>query len=139
MKVIATSPINSKIQLIAAEDGVLSTYGTQSDINGKTCGKFCLEDGSITGIYFDNEDDAMKAFNDLHIKTRDILAFHAPSVVLALSMVGCGSFTRKEIADDFIATICREKAIVADEWLNRVHYAIINHFIIEDVEKALKL
>lgn len=72
------------------------------------------------------------------VDTKAVIAFHSPSVLEAISMVGSTRFTLADIADDFFATLKREGAQVSDEWLAKVRAAIFNHFMIDEVEAALK-
>lgn len=140
MKVIATTSDN-KVQLVMAENGVLGTMGSIADANGKTSGKFCLFVAGCEDLYFDAESEARAAFNKaagVEVDTKAVIAFHSPAVLEAISMVGSTSFTLAGIADDFSATLKREGAQVSDEWLAKVRTAILNHFMIDEVEAALK-
>lgn len=71
-------------------------------------------------------------------KTRKIIDFLSPSVMEAITMVGRGGeITLESIARDFENTLALENTKVSNEWLQSVKNAILNHFMVDDVEAAI--
>lgn len=90
--------------------------------------------GELDKITADKKAEAMSATD----KTRKIIDFLAPSVLEAIAMVGRGGeITLESIVRDFENTLTLENAKVPNEWLQAVKNAILNHFMVDDVEAAL--
>lgn len=96
----------------------------------------------MTGNSYTGELDKITADKKAEVmlttdKTRKIINFHSPAILEAVKMIGHNDFTLEGIAKDFENTLKFENVIVCDEWLKNVKFAIINHWLIDDIEAAL--
>lgn len=96
----------------------------------------------MTGNSYTGELDKITADKKTEVmlttdKTRKVINFHSPAILEAVKMVGHSELTLEGIARDFENALKFEKVKVSDEWLKNVKFAIINHWLIDDIEAAL--